>query len=545
MSTKSKANKRFDYMKEEYTQWEAAYKDLQTYINPTRGRFGDIPNKGKLINHQVLLDSHATQAQRILASGMLSGMTSPSRPWFRLNLSDITLNNLPGVREWLDELQNRMNQVLNKSNIYSSLYNCYEEIGQFGTMCMSVVEDFEDVIRTQNFTCGEYYLAKDSKGHINSFARIENWTVGELVGEFGIENVSPTVKGYFESDKVDEWVKVRHLIEPNDSRIKEKQDFQNMPFRSLYWEEGRDEFLAKRGFKRFPILAARWETVTTDMIYGYSSGWHALGNIKQLQKTVEDKMLAQQKLHSPPMQKDATVEGFINLLPNGISTSTGNIPNVGLRPAYQINPNLESFLEMINSLHEAIDRDFFVNLFLMLMNIDKTNMTATEIAERQQERIMMMGPILHRLQEELLDPLVELVFGIMLDNGLVPEPPEEIGGMELKVQYISILAQAQRAIGVTQIERVVGFAANVVPVDPSIIDNINLDETMREIADMEGTPKKIIRMQEEVDAIREERAKQQQMAQMAEMANSAADTAKKLADAKTGDANVLSGITGT
>ena len=229
-------------------------------------------------------------------------------------------------------------------------------------------------------------------------------TVSQCVESFGLENCSATVKNLYEQNKMDEWVKIRHLIEPNKKRIEGFSDAQNMPFRSVYWEESQsaDGVLAFRGFEEFPVIAPRWDTVTTDTIYGYGPGWNALGNVKQLQKTQLDKLLAQEKAHNPPVQKDSSVEGHANLLPGGVTTVSSTLPNAGVRPAYQVNANLESFIELINSLREAINKDFFVDMFLMMVNFDKSNMTATEVAERQQEKMLMLGPVLERLQREML-----------------------------------------------------------------------------------------------------------------------------------------------
>jgi len=316
-----------------------------------------------------------------------------------------------------------------------------------------------------------------------------------------------------------------------------------MAYRSVYWEPGAgDELLAFRGFEERPFIAPRWDTVTTDTIYGYGPGWNALGNAKQLQKTQLDKLLAQEKSHNPPMQKDGSVEGHVNLLPGGVTVTSSSLPNAGVRPAYQINANLESFIELIESLRTAINRDFFVDLFLMMVNFDKSNMTATEVAERQQEKIMMMGPVLERLQNEMLDPFLDRLFNILDRNMLLPPPPEEMQGMKLEVEYISILAQAQKAIGVNSISRVIGFIGGISPIKPDVADVYDLDEAVREVALLEGTPAKLVVARKVVEKIRADRAQalqtQQNLAAMETMSKSA----KNAADAKTTEPSALTGM---
>lgn len=544
--TKIEFNKRWNAMRAEaYQGWMASWLELSNYINQKRGWFDTRPNRGFMIDHKLLLDNHATQANKTLASGLLSGMTSPSRPWFKLTLDDVTMDMVPGAREWLDEVQRRMDKVMNKSNIYSAFYNAYEELGQFGTSCFLILEDYDTVIRCRSFTAGEYFISIDSRGRINGFARYFWMTAGQIAKEFGLEQCSAQVKMLIQNNQPDTWVRVSHLIEENQTRIDGQEDFKNKPYRSAYWEFGSggvnssSGMLAERGFDHFPVIATRWEIATTDQIYGFGPGWYALGNIKQLQRTVLDKLIAQEKLHNPPMIEDASVEQHTNILPGGVTKITGNLQNSGVRPAYQIDPKLDSFIELINSLYTSIDKDFFVNLFMMLMNVDPAKMTATEVAERQQEKIMMMGPVLYRLQEELLDPTMELIYNIMLDNGLIPPPPQEIAGAALRVKYVSILAQAQQALGVEQINRVIGFVTQIAPVYPEALDVIDIQEAVREVSNLEGISAKLVRDKEAVNAIQEQRQQQQQVVQqaaqagaVAEVANSAADTTKKLSDAK-------------
>jgi len=547
INRKSECVKRLEALRQENQAFIPAYKDLSKYIAPKRGRFDESRSAiGQMIDHKTILDGHATRACEILASGLSSGMTNKSQEWFKPVMEDPELSARPHVRRWLDQVQKILLSVCEGSNIYGVFYSIYKELGIFGTGCYIINEDFDEVIRARSFTAGEYYLGADDKGRINTFARKFWMQVGQVVETFGLESCSMRVKADYQNNQVDRWVLICHLIEPNDDRFPGFVDVKNMAYRSCYWEsgEGTDQFLAIRGYRRFPVVAPRWETTTTDQVYGYGPGWNLLGDVKQLQKTVLDKLLAQEKLHNPPMQADGSVEGSVNLLPGGISRTSATTPNAGLKPAYQIDPRLDSFIELINGLKDAIDRYYFVNLFLMLMNVDKTNMTATEVAERQQEKVMMMGPILHKLDEEMLTPTLEIIFDICQENGLIPEPPPEIQGMKVKIQYISILAQAQRAIGVSAIQRTLGLASEIVAAtaNPAAMEVIDLDEVIREVADLEGMPAKLLKDPQALAAERQQRAQMQQAAAATEMANSAADTTKKLADSKMGQGSALDGI---
>lgn len=536
------ANVRFRALESEFFNFKNAYKDLSTYINPTRGIFDNDRSKiGKAIDHKTLISSYGTHALRIFASGLNSGMTSKSSQWFRLTLDESAYLEEMGVREWLDEVQSRMYAVLNKSNLYDAFYNTYEELGQFGTGCFIILDDYEDVIRARSFTAGEYMLAVNSKGRVDTFAREFKMTVRQMVQEFGLESCSYTVRGYYNNNQKELLITIRHLIEPNTDRQVSKQDNTNMAYRSVYWESGQSTqtFLANRGYKNFRVIAPRWEVPTTDMSYGYGAGHHSMGAIKELQKTRKDKIISQEKLHNPPVVQSGGVDGHTNLLPGGVTKTSSTEQNAGVRPAYQVNPMLESFVQAIEELKEEIDRFFFVNLFLMLANLEGTNRTATEIDERKQEKIMMMGQPLHRCDEELLSPTLEIVFAIMYDAGMIPEPPEAIQGMPIKVEYTSILAQAQKSLGITKIERVVGFAGNMAQFFPEVIDNIDADEVIRIVNDLEGAPAKTLKERAFVGAIREQRTKDMATQQNIAAAATAADSAKKMATAPMDTDNAL------
>lgn len=543
MATKTEitdAEKRFNSMKTEYDSngWKSSHMDLRDYIEPSRGHFdSDEANDGKMIDHQKVLDGYATIANNVLSSGLMSGMTSPNRPW-----SKYEIDGFEGDQEvniWLDDLDVKVRSIFNVSNLYETLFGIYKELGSVCTGCFIVLEDFEEGIRCHSFTAGEYYLGKDNRGKITSFAREYFMTVSQLVEEFGMDSVSGSVVADFKNNQKEKHYKVRHLIEKGRAP-------NGMPYRSLYWEAGNHSngFLAKRGFNRFPVIAPRWETTTTHQIYGKGPGWNALGDIKQLQKTIDDKLKIQEKLHNPPTVSDADIEGFPNLLPGGNTKSSFNVPDAGVRAAYTVPDALNSFIEMENHLKENIDKFFFVNLFLMLLAVDKNNMTATEIAERQQEKIMMMGPILHKLKEELLDPLHDIVFGYLWDASVdlwgtereifapLRPPPPQLQGVDIKVKYISILAQAQEALGVQQIQRVMETVTAISQFRPDILDNYNYDEIARQVSEMEGTPAKIMLGTDEVDGVRQQRQQVQAAQQLAEIGKDGSTALRNVAKAQ-------------
>lgn len=536
--------RRYNFLKNEYAKWQPTQRELSKFVCPTRGFFqDDIANRGSKIDNKTIIDGIGQMAVRDLASGMISGLTSPSRPWFRLALPDEELMQLTEVKSYLDECQKRMHAIFAKSNLYDALHSVYEEIATFGTACIMIQEDFRDVIRARVFTAGEYYLANGPDNRINAFASWYWRTVVQLVEEFGLDNCSPQVQASFKNHETEKWIRVIHLIEFNDKRIPGYQDFKNMAYRSLQWEDGsmQNSYLRVGGYEEFPLMCPRWNTRTTADIYGRSPGWIALGNIKMLQKEHGDKLLGLELQVKPPMQADASVNN-VNIMPGGLSRSSAIIPNAGVRPAFEVNINLKNLMADIQDVREQIKDAFYTDLFKMLIdNEQRRDITATEIAERQAEKLNMLSPVVEKLNNELLNPLIDRCFNICNRMGVLPPPPKVIAGMELKVQYISILAQAQKMVGITAIEQWKQGVESSIEIYPDCIDIINYDEMNREKAEMFGIPTKMVNSPEQMAEIKKAKAaakakadQQQQALLMAEMASKAGKGVKDMAQAPMG-----------
>jgi len=547
--------KRAGALKNEGNLWYPAWKDLSQYILPTRGFFYETrPNVGKTIDHKKVVDSTGEQAISTLASGMVSGLTSPSRPWFKLELDDDDLNRIASVSAWLDDTQLRIQSAFAKSNIYGGLHSIYEEIGGFGTACALLEEDPEDIIRMRVYTIGEYYLATGPDGRVNTFYRPFWMTAGQLIKEFGEANVSAQVLTAFKNNQPDTWVKVNLLIEENDKRVEGYRDWRNMMYRSCYWEDSAmpTKYLRIGGFNEFPLLCPRWQTTPTADTYGRSPGWKMLGDVKMLQKLQINKLIALDKVTNPPVQVDASVVGEANMVPGGVTRFSAMLPNSGVKPAYQVNPDLNAIEATIERTQMAIKEKSFANLFLMLIDAERRGqVTATEIIERQSEKLSILGPVLERLESELLNPLIERTFNIMLARGLIMDPPKEIQGLDLKVRYISILAQAQKMVGTTAMQQVLAFAQQLASTQlqfgqAEVLDNINFDEQIQQYANMLGIPTKTMNspeMRDQLRAIKRQMAAQQAQAQQALMASKAMDqgasAAKKMSETEIGKNSAL------
>ena len=420
----------------------------------------------------------------------------------------------------------------------------YEELGAFGTGVSIVLPDFQNIIHHYPLTTGEYCIATNYQGNVNTLYREYEKTVAEVVQEFGRENCSTAVRNMFDRGSLDQWVPIIHAIEPRSDRDTRKRDNMNMPFASYHFEVGGDnnKFLRESGFKMFPALAPRWGTTGGD-IYGNSPGMEALGDIKQLQHEQLRKAQAIDYQVKPPLQVPTSMKNRdVETLPGGVSFVDANSPSGGIKSAFEVNLNLQYLLNDIMDCRERIRGAFYADLFLMLANATDTRMTATEVAERHEEKLLMLGPVLERLHNELLSPLIDMTFTRMVEAGVLLPPPPELQGMELSVEFVSMLAQAQRAIGTNSVDRFVGNLGVVANMKPDVLDKFNSDAWVDAYADMLGVDPNMLVGGEQVAMIRENRnialaAKEQQAA-----IHQQALIAKDLSQAQTTEPSALTNV---
>ena len=369
-------------MWQERSSWIMHWREISEYQQPRLGRYmvSDV-NKGWK-RHNSIYDNTAVKASRTLAAGMMSGMTSPARPWFKMELADKDLMEMGAVKSWLFQVTNLLRDIFARSNTYRSLHQGYEELGLFGTWASAVLHDYDNVIHHYPMTIGEYAIATDYKGRVNTLAREFQMTVGQLVSQFGIENCSHTIKSLYDRNALDSWVPVIHMIEPNAGRTNGKLDNKNMKFSSTYLELGGndDKFLGESGFKRFPALCPRW-SITGNDIHGNSPGMEAQGDVKQLQHEQLRKSQAIDYQVNPPLQvptqyKDASKAR----LPGGIMFVDAASPGGGVRTAFDVNLNMQHLLEDIIDVRSRVKESYYADLFMMLANDTRSGITATEVA---------------------------------------------------------------------------------------------------------------------------------------------------------------------
>lgn len=532
--------RRLEALRADRSSWFTHWQELAEYILPRKQRFLISPNaqRGGAGMNKKIFDPTGTTAARICAAGLMGGVTSPARPWFRLTIGKISSEGEGEIAVWLAEVERRMELVLAQSNIYNCLANCHLDNVVFGVGPMYIYEDNEDVVRGHNPAIGEFFVGVDHRGYPSSLYREFTMTARNAEKEFEKENLSTAAQSLL-AQQGDKEIVICHAIEPDTYR------WTNRPFYECYWERGseRGKILRKRGYAEQPFIVPRWEVVSNDA-YSTSPGMDALPEIKQLQHETNRKGQAIDKMVSPPLVADVQLRNQpVSLLPGGVSYVSG-ASQIGVKPIFQVQPPIQEMMGDIQEIQDRIKTILFNDLFMMISNLD-TVRSATEIDARREEKLIMIGPVLGRIMNEALDPLINRVFGIMWRGRLLPQPPESVKGAEIKVQYISMLAEAQSATKTVGIERLFGFVGTLAAGIPDIMDKVDPDKAVDHYARSLRVPPDIIRDNAQVTELRNERQEQQQVAQILEQTNAGAQAAKTMSQAEIGGGqNALSAMIG-
>ena len=497
--------------------WETHWRDLARHFLPRRARFldaGEETNSGETRN--FLEDGIGIMALRILANGMQSGLTSPSRPWFALTLEDATLAEQAEAKLWLHDTYQKMSALFARSNFYDQVHILYSELACFGTGVVIIEEDPRITMRCRTLTVGEYALDTGEDGRVDTLYRRIRMTPRQIEQAWP-DTCPESVRNMARQDSM-RWLTVLHAIEPNRESVKGAARGNKRPWRSVYLilEGGTRDVLEDSGYYEFPALCPRW-IVTASDVYGASPAMDALPDCRQLQKLTEDGRLSLEVEVGPPMiVAEGTVNGTLDLSPRAINyTNTLTQGQEIVRPLVQSRANLQALAMEKANIKEQIQRHFHNDLFLMISDAGK-QMTATEVAERNGEKLLMLGPVLDRLRAELFQPLIERVYGIMDRAGLIAFPPPALAGQRVKVEFISILAQAQKQAGLAAVDQLVARTGQLAQVTgaPDALDKLNVDGLVDLYAELLGTPPNLVLAQDELTAKREARAKRMQQMQM-------------------------------
>lgn len=501
--TPKKIKEKVGRLKSDRSTWETHWQEIADYMLPRKNQINTTTTPGEKKSIFVL-DNTGMYSLELLA-GQLHGMlTSPNGFWFELTTGNLAIDQMDDVRFWLQRTGRDMHNILNNSNFQTEVHELYLDECAFGTSAMYVEEDAKDHVRFSTKFIGEYYIDEDSQGRVNQLYRCWKWNAYQILEAFGEKAASKKVKDAYEKG-TDDMFEIIHAVYPS-TMVDAKGPFS---FISKYVLPDEDHTLEQSGYREFPYVVPRWSKGTGEK-YGRSPAMVALPEVKTVNKMMETVIRGAQKVVDPPMQMPD--DGFI--LP--IVTKPGGINYYRAGGEGRMEPifndsRIDFGFEVMKDKRTRIREAFFID---QLMLQQGPQMTATEVLQRTEEKMRLLGPMLGRQQSEFLRPLIDRVFGIMLRRGLIDVKaiPPILKGRKVDVRYSSMIAKSQRVTDAQNVMRYIESLSPFIQLDPATADNLNGDAAARAMADVFSPPQQILRTVKEVQQLRDARAEAQQAA---------------------------------
>ena len=488
--------------------WETHWQEVADYFLTRKSDITERHTKGDKRNLQVF-DATGTHSLELLASSLHGSLTSASSKWFSLRFKNSAVNEDDTAKEWLEDSAGKMFLAFHRSNFQQEIFEAYHDLICFGTAAMFIEADDDDMIRFSTRHIKEIYIAENGKGLVDCIYRRFTITAKAAADKFGLENLSRNLQAIYKNSMFDE-VELCHVVKPRDIYDPRKIDKKNMPYVSTYFEMETDHIISHGGFREFPYVVPRW-LKSSNEVYGRSPAQNSLPDIKVLNKMVEIQLQAAAKQINPPL----LIPDDSAILPVRTAPGSLNFYRSGARDKIEplnIGANNPLGLNLEQQRRESIGKAFHIDQ--LLIQESPRQMTATEVQTRQDEKLKILGPVMGRLQSEMLNPLIVRVFQIMLRGNHFIQAPPILANQEIEIEYVSPMALAmksQQLSGIMRGMEIFGSLSQTMPVT----DYIDENGLVKELIDILGLSAKMIKSDDEVQEIRANRQEQQmQQAQM-------------------------------
>ena len=541
---------RWQCMKDRRESFEDHWRDISNNVMPRSYRWLDesYTKRGNKAN-KAIVDPTATLSLRAMEAAFSASIVPTSRPWKKLSVRG-DLGKAHSVKTYLEDVSDIMDAHTLDTNFYSEAGKLFAQVGLFGTGAMLIEEDEDDEFRCETLPIGSFWLGIDSKRRVNQFAREIEMTVTQMADSFGEDMLSERLQAVLKqgamSDK--ETVKVLHWIGPSDCYCA-GTTMGELPFTSYYidpTDNNKENYLRKSGYEEFPVVTPRWKVLGDD-VYGLDCpGMIALGNIKQLQHANKQMAKAIEKQVTPPTQRpEGTMRKGVDSTPGADNvTARGGPASDGIKPLYQVNFDIGGVNMLIGNLRQQIREVFFYNLFLMVASERRSGTKAREIDELHEEKMIILSTVYEQFSHEFLDPAVERIYNILNRRGRLPVPPSEMAGQPFDVEYVSVMAQAMKLVGIGNMDRALAIMGQVAAIDPTALDIVDTKKFTLAYWERLGVDPRVMATPEEMAQKAQQRQASMQQAQLQQQAQVQADTAKVLSDAKLNEDNALTQMLG-
>lgn len=505
---------------------------ISDYMLFNRGDFGSNCGKKNLTNPRVF-DSTAGRALTTIVSIIHSWMTSDANNWFRILPSNPTLKDNEEWARWFEEVTNVVHYVFRdpKTGFSAQTHELLTDWQGYGTGACFLEESMEDIVHFQARHLSEIYITENSSGRVDTVVRPFKYTVRQCAQAWP-ESVTESKQVSMNLDKnPDMELDIIQFVLPKEDYASITGSGSTVPsifdFVSVYLLVEDELVLGEKGYYEMPFLVPRAEKITGE-VYGRSNSWTNMPDILMINAMARTFIEgAQLSIRPPLLLPDDGIIKTVNVTPNG--TIIGGMSDDGTELVKPLNMGnrLDIGFEIMEGTRKAIKEGFYVDAFLSREG--KQPLTATEALIVQENKLRLISPQVNRFWDEYLTPAIKRTINALLRRNMLPPLPN--GATEipaLEVRYISPLANIQNSQDLAAVQRFGQVYSPFIGVDPSVMDNVNLDEMVRQGITLSGLPLSLQRPQEEVAQIRQQRETEKQQQVQMQNAGMLADSAAKL-----------------
>jgi hypothetical protein len=502
-------------------QWEI----IKQLVTPYRGNFFDTASGEGSIEwreNRRIFDSTAVNANNTLASSLHGALTSPAIRWFDLTFRADDLNANKEAREWLEECSKIIYRALQDSNFNLEANETYLDLTSYGTSVIveevleSPTQEFEELV-FQSVPVEQVYFEQDHRGRVNRLYRKLRWSPLQIKTKFG-DKIPDSIKDMVDAEKTaDNQIEIIFAIYPidknKDADTSKPLTPENRPFGYKYVLRNGGEMLGEEGgYYEMPAFIPRWRK-TSDSMWGNSPAMSALPDILTLNQLVELILTALEKVVDPAIL--TTERGLLTDLDLGAG-GVNIVRKMDELAPFESRSRFDVAELHRDKLQQSIRSAFHVD---QLELKESPAMTATEVQVRYELMQRLLGPTMGRLQNDYLDPMIQLTFNNLFRYGQFPEVPQVIVDADstMDVMYSGPLARAQKADVAGSVERWIGGLAQLAEVNPELLDIPDWDAIAKHTAMLQGVPAKLIKTDTAIKELRRERADAQKEQQQAEV----------------------------
>lgn len=475
-SLADKIIRKTDELKSKRVNFERLWQEISELVLPRKADF-TVRQEAGAVRTRKLFETTAVNAAEILAAGLHGLMTNSAGKWFSLSVPKY--KDVPEISDWVVQAEQIIaDEIIRPSaGFATNIHEVYLDLAVLGTAGLYVGwnEEKQGLLFQSRFL-GELFLEENAVGQIDRVYRVFKMSLDKIVRTWGEDVLPEKIRAIFKTgNETEREYEIIHAVFPNV--LYENGSVFQKPISSVYVLKEEKTLLFSGGFEEMPLFVARWSKACTE-VYGRSPAAAVLPDIKMIQEMMKETIIAAQLANRPPLLvRDDDQFSPAATVPGGIIRYTGEAPK-----AFIGGTNSSIGLEIMNEIRNRIKTAFYND---RLIGVDNVRMTATEVLQRTEEKMRLLGPVFGRLQTELLGPMMNRIFGLLVRHGKM-SLPSGISFSDVRIEYVSPLSLAQRHLQAGAVMQTLELAEEFLKIQPEAANVFNVPEAIRKIGEMYG-----------------------------------------------------------